>query len=298
VPNPFLGAAAFQGSNYYTSKTLSAITLSRPYPQFSGISESNVNGANKWYNSLQITGTHKSKNFTLHGTWTYSKSMQAGGFQDATYSIPNRDLAADDMTHRITISGVYTLPVGRGRRLLGSTNRILDGVLGGWEVGALTSYETGRPWAAPDGYYMVGDPRVPQTNLSNGDVRVISPCVWTIKNATTGEIQPMQAAIDYGCSQTVFIQKPKYAPAQNVVSTGIRQFSGYWLDTNLAKSFTIREGIKLQLRFEGFNILNHPLFQNGFYTSTDSRWGSIGKVTGGGQSNLPRQTQLAVRLIW
>lgn len=298
VPNPFKGAAAFQGTNYYSVTTVKATDLSRPYPQFTGISEGLINDASSWYNSLQVTATHKANNLTLHGTWTYSKSMNTGGFQDATYSIPNRGLSGDDMTHRVTISGVYTLPFGRGRAMLSNANRLVDGVLGGWELGGLSSYETGRPWGAPSGYYMVGDPRVKRSILANGDERVISPCVWTVTNPVTGATAPIQAALDYGCTQPVFIQKQTYAPAQNVVYSGIRQLSGLWLDTNFAKNFTITEAIKLQLRFEGFNILNHPLFQNGFYTNTDSRWGTIGRVSGGGQSNLPRQTQVAVRITW
>jgi hypothetical protein len=73
---------------------------------------------------------------------------------------------------------------------------------------------------------------------------------------------------------------------------------GIFLDTNLAKNFDVWESLKLQLRLEAFNVLNHPLFQNGFNSALNPQFGQIGSATGGGQSNQPRQMQIAVKLMW
>jgi hypothetical protein len=58
------------------------------------------------------------------------------------------------------------------------------------------------------------------------------------------------------------------------------------------------ESMKLQLRLEAFNVLNHPLWQVGYNTTTnDPTFGQIQKGPSN-QSNLPRQVQVAVKLFW
>ena len=82
-------------------------------PGVQDVTEYQLNEGRSWYNSLQVTGTHKVGNdLTFHGTWTYSKTMDSGGFTDGNYRILMRQLDGNDITHRVTLSGVYMLPVG------------------------------------------------------------------------------------------------------------------------------------------------------------------------------------------
>ncbi len=69
-------------------------------------------------------------------------------------------------------------------------------------------------------------------------------------------------------------------------------------DANFLKSFSIAEGFKLQLRLEAYNVINHPVWQDPFDGKiTSSTFGEIprGQV---GQSNLPRELQLGVKITW
>jgi hypothetical protein len=51
------------------------------------------------------------------------------------------------------------------------------------------------------------------------------------------------------------------------------------------------------LRLEGFNVPNHPVFQQNYDTNpSDSQFGTILKQWG--QTNVPRQGQIAVKLLW
>lgn len=298
VTSPFYHVAAFQGSAPYGQSTIQALNFTRPMPQFGDVTENLWNGAHSWYNSLQVTVMHKEKFLTLHGTWNWSKLMDAGGYADNTYLIPARTIDGQDVTHNITLSGVYLLPVGRGRALLSGSNRIVEAALGGWQFGATSYIESGFPWAAPRGYDYVRNAKLPHPyHVANGNIQWIAPCVW-ITNAETGAISESSIASQFGCTQPNFIQTPKYAATPNVVYTGIRQPTGFFFDTNLAKNFSIVERVKLQLRLESFNVLNHPLFQNGFNTGLNAQFGQIGSATGGGQSNQPRQVQIAAKLMW
>ncbi len=302
VPNPFYQVPAFQGSTPYGQVTRQALNWTEPMPEFAGVTEYQVNGQHSWYNSLQVTGQHKMHaGLTLHGTWTWSKFMEQGGWADNNYLILRRQVDSSDRTHALTFSGVYDLPFGRGKMLLNNSNRLTDLVVGGWEVTSLAIIQTGPPFNMLSGWDQVGNPNVKHASIpgytSAGNKQVSSPCYYTT-NAETGAIAPTAAATAAGCTSPVFIQIPSYGAQPNVTYTGERQLGGFWMDSGLFKNIPIAEGIRLQLRLETFNTLNHPVFQGGWYTGTSQYDGQIGAATGGGQSNKPRYTQVAVKVAW
>jgi hypothetical protein len=271
-------------------------------PQFAGITEYQWNGQRSWYNSLQVTGQHRMQaGLTLHGTWTWSKFMEQGGWADNNYLIPRRQVDSSDRTHALTFSGVYDLPIGRSKMWLGNTSRLVDAAVGGWEVTSLAIIQTGPPFTMLGGWDQVGNPNVKHAPIPGytaaGNKQVSTACYYTT-NAETGAISPTAAATAAGCTSPVFIQIPSYGAQPNVTDTGERQLSGFWMDSGLFKNFAVTERVKLQLRLETFNTLNHPVFQGSWYTGTSQYDGQIGAATGGGQSNKPRYTQLAAKISW
>jgi len=302
VPNPYYHVAAFAGSTPYSQVTRQAINWTQPMPEFAGVTEYQWNGARSWYNALQLTYQHRwSNQLTMHGTWAWSKLMNAGGWADNNYLIPARGLDPNlDRTHNITISTVWNLPIGHGRQLLGNANRLVDGVVGGWEFASNAFIYSGTIWPAPGGWDYVGNAKIKPHWTSNGNLQWYAPCYWTT-NAENGQITESQEAINYGCSPTQpdFIQIPNYGANPNVVYTGIREAWNILDDSNLSKNFRITERMKLQLRLETFNTFNHPLFSGGTYNGINTLLaGQIGATTGGGQSNKPRYTQLAAKISW
>jgi hypothetical protein len=202
------------------------------------------------------------------------------------------------MTHRVTISGVYQLPVGRGRSLLGQTNRAVDAVVGGWELGSLYVYQTGTPWGVPSGLEYAHNAHINRSiDKGTGYVRGVAACVDNTDNET-GLHTPYTNNYTGTCSQADFVVRPSYATTQNVTSTGIRIPNLQQFDTNLSKNFALVERLKMQLRLEAFNALNHPLWQEGYEGSAgDPNFGTIERGAWG-QSNLPRQVQVALKLMW
>jgi hypothetical protein len=302
--NPFYGIAAFNGSGYNTEPTIQGMNLTRPFPEFGDMTVYQLNQGNTWYNSLQVTGAHKwNKSLTLHGTWTWSKLMDKGGWVDEVYRVPARTLDPNDRTHRITISGVYLLPVGRGRSFLGNSNRIVDGFIGGWELGSLYIYETGWPWAVPNNpnERYIHSAYVPRhTEAATGYIRGVAACAEQWQQNSAGAWYEQRLSFDYSgtCQQPDFSVQPQYGELANTVYTGIRVPSDEQFDTNLSKNFEIYERLKLQLRLEAFNALNHPLWQEAYEGSTqDTNFGTIEKGPWA-QSNLPREVQIAVKLMW
>jgi len=301
VKNPFQGLAPFQGTGYYSSPTIQAVNLTRPFIAFTDLGEYQLNDGKSWYDSLQVTALHKwSNDLTMHATWTWSKMMDSGGYNDAVYRVPVRRIDQNDITHRITLSGVYILPVGRGRQFLGKTNRVVDGFLGGWELGGIYIYETGKPWFLNGQTQYIGNARVdrradPSIPNSVRGARACAEQYVQGSQAFQWNLTPIQNS---GCGGVYnFIANPQYAASPNVNYTGIRQ-PNYWnIDTNLSKNFKLHDRLTLQTRLDTFNVPNHPVFQQNYdYTPTSPTFGTFLKTSG--QTNLQRQVQLAVKILW
>src|SRR6185503_5226392 len=106
------------------------------------------NIGNSIYHALQLKYEKRfSRGLTVIAHYTISKmisdsdlsgsdvSFIAGdsGVQDVFNLRNERSLSAFDVPQRAVVSFDYLLPVGRGRAFGTSMNRVLDGVIGGWE---------------------------------------------------------------------------------------------------------------------------------------------------------------------
>ncbi len=318
--NPFVGVNGFQGTSFYSTAKIQAGQLNLPFPQYTSVNEGGLENFNGlWLNSFQVTETHRFANsLTSTATYAYSRIMDNNGWLDYTYRILARTQDANDLNHRITFTGVYRLPFGRGRALLGNLNRFVDAAIGGWTVGGLYLYESGRPWQpnlkAPCGTgqhnglggttgcfetpFGIGPIKTPRTVSGSNPsiIRGASPCVGD-RNATNGAIVLRASAVASGCTQANIVYKALYAPVQNIVSMGIRLGATSEFDANLSKSFSIFESYRLILKVDAFNALNHAVWNNDYQTTNDVNFGALLKGPTG-QGNNPRQVQLSASLRW
>jgi len=306
VPNPFLGVNGFQGSSDYNDTTINALTFTQPFPQFGAIEQWQQNNAHSWYNSLQVTASHKwNRSLTVHGTYTWSKLMDSGGgWADETYQVPSRTIDGGDRPNRVTLSGVYLLPVGRGRTFLSNAPRVVDAAIGGWELSALYIYETGTPWTAPNNVIQ-SDYVHPHIEKATGYIRLAAPCaeqyVQNPSNPSQWTLQSLDNLYqtDVTCSRGPDIQAvPSYGENTNNVYSGIRLPRLEQFDTSLAKNFKLVSRLGLQVRVDAFNALNHPLWEDGPDGNiNDSTYGVIERGAWS-QSNLPRELQLSAKITW
>ena len=306
VTNPFAGISAFSGTSDYSASTLSGFVFTQPYPQFGSVTEYQENQYRTWYNSLQVVADHRmSRGFSLHGTWTYSRLMDAGGWRDTTYRVPYRSLDSNDHSHVITVSGVYNLPVGQGRTIGSNMPRLLDIAVGGWQLGGLFTLESGAPWQLGN-KYMLHSPYVkPHIQKSTGYIRMVAACVeqWNDSTDTNGKpvytMQQLSYDYDGTCTNGADMENQEsWMPTPNNVSQGIRLLRNDNVDMSISKSFMLPEKLRMQIRLDAFNLPNHPLWAespNG--TIQDSTFGEIEKGPSG-QSNTPRQMQIAAKIIW
>jgi hypothetical protein len=307
VTNPFYNVSAFSAASAFsnTAPTISEGQLLRPMPAFNDIYEL-VNSGRSWYNSMQTTFTHRWTNsLTLLAGWTWQKTMDAGAWADERYGLHERIIDPLDMTHKINISGVYNLPVGRGHAFFGNANRAIDGVIGGWELGSQYTFTTGMPITI-QGVDMNGYAKVPLQTEQGIYVRGFAPCTNQYVQGSSGawSLQAVTGYVYSGtCNTSNFTLQPQYGITPNLEYTGIRARPTDLFDVNLSKFFVITERFKLQLRINAFNVLNHPQFgtvaqpYNGEWDTgpTDPNFGTYSKLAG---SNNPRNVELNLKLLW
>jgi hypothetical protein len=249
----------------------------RPYPLFAGITYDG-SFASSSYNSLQLKAEKRlSHGISFLGSYTWSKSIDNSSQFDTSSPNPQnytsymRGPSNFDQPHRVVLSALYELPFGRGRGYLNSGNRAVDGVLGGWNLGAIFTGASGYPFS-------VSIP-VDRANIGTGGQRpdvvgsasVSNPSVnlWFDPNAFA-----LPDLYTFGNAGRNILRGP------NVVN----------LDFSLTKRFYTLEKQFLEFRCEMFNTSNTPNFSVPNSTIGNASTGRIFSVT-----NTARQIQFALR---
>jgi hypothetical protein len=155
VTNPFRGIAGVNGT-LGTNNTVTRETLLRPFPQFTAVTAETYQGYG-WYHSLQTRATRRLAGATLNASYTWSKNMAATGFLNPADPVPYRSLSGADRPHRVTVAAIYELPFGRRGKFFRNAPRIVNGVIGGWQVAPIYIYQSGQLLTWDDAIFF-GDP--------------------------------------------------------------------------------------------------------------------------------------------
>lgn len=304
LPNPFRNLAPFLGTNAYSATVVNRSGLLTPYPHFGNLWEEGRNDGRLWYNAMQLTYTvrdFKSLNFTV--AYTLQKTLEQQVITDVPKNIIPRTLSANDRPHRLVMNGIYDLPFGRGRVFLGTAGGLLNGLVSGWQLTSMVTFQSGTPWDLPTNVRILKDPRV-TPNWSDAQVRGVSPCV--LRYNDNGTITPQNFSVAAGCgtdpSNYAFLILPRFAPREMPDRDArIRLHTvGQW-DASINKTTSFGERWKVQFRAEAFNLTNTYMFYRQQWNNNpeNANFGTLFKANVGfGDANFPRQYQLAVKLLF
>ena len=240
----------------------------------------------------------------MNASWTWSKTMEnftsGSTYIDQNYQIPVHSIAPTDRKNRITLQSVLDIPVGRGRKFFSGMDRPLDAAIGGWQLGSDYFWESGQPLTPPSGYNLVGNLHRPKQNAPGIVDTGYNGCyqTWDPSTPTTpGFYDPPAGDCTAGVA---WQQRAPFAPDfTQPYEAAIRAPALQQIDADLNKSFKFTERISMQLRMEMFNVLNHPTWGGPYSVSTSVYSGTFGQVLKtNGQTDIPRQGQLAVKIIW
>src|SRR5262249_10306697 len=138
VPDPFLGLVPGTGIN----GSITRAQLLKPFPQFTGVTTSTSDGTTR-YNSAQVKVEHRfTAGYSLLVGYTWSRFMEHVTKLNAPDTQYEDRLSAADLPHRLSISGIWELPFGRGRRFGPDANPFVNGFIGGWSLQAIGQWQS------------------------------------------------------------------------------------------------------------------------------------------------------------
>ena len=270
VANPFANLIPGQGLN---GANVGRSQLLRPFPHFTSISAVRYDGSSQ-YHSLQAKVEKRlSHGFSFLMSYTLSKLREKASFLNEQDTEFEERLNGADRRQRVVFSSILEIPFGRGRKFGTSWNRGIDGVFGGWQISGIAQFQSGGPLNFDDNYLFRGDRNSVAIPASE---RTVDRWFKTEGFETTNA---RQLGSNYRTA-------PRQFPG--VETQGLK----LW-DLSVIKAFSITEKTRLQFRTEFLNAFNHAQFSDPSRSATNS---AFGKITG--QSNLPRNIQLALRLVF
>jgi hypothetical protein len=240
------------------------------------------NTARTWYDAGYVNLRRRySHGLSLLANYTYAKNLtNAPDFRSPMFesSIPqnNNDLDAEkgpgcDIRHRFALTAVYDIP-GYSR------SRILQKMTSNWQFSTLFQVQSGYPFTIS----VFGDTANAGTLLGENPIRA---------NYTGQPIYgPGAKTADQWFNPEAFSTPPAYTFG-NVGRNTVYGPGMQTLDIALVRTFAITERLRLQVRGEAFNTLNHTNLDAPNRFVNEPQFGTITDATTPG-----REIQLSARL--
>lgn len=294
VTNPFRGLPEATGSGLFTQQVVQRQQLLRPFPQFQDVFVVRNNGRSSFHSAQLRVERRMANGLTVAGSYVFSKQLDQITKLNAVDPFYERRLGDADTPHRVTLSGIYEVPLGRGRRWLAQSNRLVNGALGGWQVGFIYNYQVGNPLTL-DNIFFNGDPGQLRINVDGSTVdNVFGADLRTSGFYYTDASMQANGQLDLARQ----IRDPRINQVFNLrtLSSRLPNLRGDTLnniDLSLIKNTSLNERLRLQFRAELLNVTNQVFFGG---LDFNPRNASFGRLTE--QVNLPREWQLGLKLLF
>jgi hypothetical protein len=297
-----------------------------PFPQYGYINNDSYlqDRGQSTYNALEMKLDRKFRNgLNLLVSYTWSKEFTDAdsvqpyqeldqcqcGVQNPYNLKADRSLSIADVPSNFVASYLYELPIGRGKRFFGNSNRFVNALIGGYRIGGVDRYLSGQPIS------FFGAAGIP---FFDGGIRfnrhvgnqILTPAVLShnynpfkfVSNSAA-----CQSANSTNCTNpTAFFSGQAFTDVNDAQHRGsgaygfgnmprttgeVRTPAYFNEDANINKSIPIKEGISADLRLEVFNVFN----RHGFAKPDSGVFDlNFGQVTG--LNDSPRSMQLLLKV--
>ncbi len=270
------------------------VELRRPNQTFSSIAATLPYGTSN-YNGLQVKVEKRTTGglyFLNSFTWSKAIDIAAQAFdsnngngvsvQDINNVRGDRGISNYNRPFNNITSLVYPLPFGRGRAYMAGMPRVVDTLLGGWDLNTIVNMRSGEP--------------VTLSYSPNAQQQVV-PVLAVLgrnnyrPNVTGSPVLPEGTRTPQKYLNSANVSVPVYySPFGNSGRNTFRGYAFYTADLGISKNFSVTERVKVLFRSEAFNLLNHSNF-----TAPD---GNISNTTFGVITSTypPRQLQFALKV--
>jgi hypothetical protein len=246
--------------------------------QYSGI---NRRGDHGWSNYNGLTWRARLDNIgnsgltmTMNYTWSHALDNLSSTFSDAdSFSNNNGDFQVGyldpyapmldkgssdfDIRHRVSITGIWAIPAFKNGKGLGRQ------IFGGWELAPIFTARSGSPYSIFDCTNAVTF--CPRAGFTTG-VPVNSNVSTPVAGApdTFNFLGIPDSSIDHYVNPIYLYSDLPPFPS-DITGRNTFRAPGFWeLDLGLYKTFALSERMRLQIRGEAYNLMNHAnLYVNG-----------------------------------
>ena len=285
----------------------SALASSAPFPQMYAISyQTNLGFSN--YNSGTVSLRKRAGNLQIEASYAYTRDLAN------TLGAPNNNSAQPNVTEfgntllsnpqspgldygnvsfarrqRFLATFLYVLPFGKGKTFMNSSSRLLDALVGGWELSGIVLFQSGpflttSTFSDPSG---TGYNLCP-CNFNGGRADTVSGVNPYANQSLSQWINPA-AFVDPGNAIGRFgdaSQGDVVGPDQKVLSM------------SLIKRFQVSERARMEIGAQVANLTNHPNYQPPANLNVDVP--AFGAITAmqSAEAGGPRQIQLTGRIVF
>jgi hypothetical protein len=271
-----------------------------PYPLWAEV-EQITNGGTSNYNSFSVTAQKRLSNgLQFNSNYSFTRSLtNAQGGAPTSFSNdfnvfrtnvldPNLDKGNVAFTrrHRYLTTALYQLPFGKNRTFFSTTNSLVDGLIGGWEVSGVFLFQSGPfltitvPGSDPSGTGFDNlnpvrpdrVPGVPFTVAHKGLAQWLNPAAFTVPPNNIGR---------FGNSAVGSVPG---------IGTEAISFS-------LIKSVNVGEGVRVQGGIQAANLFNHVNYEQPNTTFNVGGFGQVYNVQGA-EGAGPRAVQITARVTF
>ena len=264
---------------------------------------------NTEFDALQVTLAQQFKNglaVTGNYQWDGAFDQQSGYYTWDHQVTHGRD--SNTRTQQLTAYGSYDFPIGRGKKFATDSNRVVDLIIGGYQLSGVLSWAGGLPYtlsygesgsnvpsSAPN-YVSVVSGRHMKTSLTSFDPVTKSrkfydqqiPCAHS--GCSAGSSGNITNPADVAGGTGIFVN-----PGLDTIGNAGRNtmFGPQFINTDLGltKSFSVWEQVAVKFRMDAFNAFNHINPGN-----PGGNVESPGSISGQGAGGAPRQLEFALRV--
>ncbi len=288
VSNPFRGVIP---SGNLAGSTIAYNQLLRPYPQYTNVYlDGDTPAASSSFNALTAKLIKKTGSglFVLL-TYQWSKAIdntsetqgwEIGDEPRNIYDLSvERSISAHDDPQYFTGSLIWELPVGRGRAIGGEMNRLVNVVVGNWQLSSIVNFASGLPLQFSCA-----------NTLAVYGFKVCRPNVAKVGQLAISHPSPRQW---FNTSSSVIAAPPPYTIGSiprylpNIRFAPLRRG-----DLTLRKSFPWKDRWVATFQMSAYNFTNTPEYGR---ADTNVSSPTFGQITTLAPGSLPRNIEAALR---
>jgi hypothetical protein len=239
------------------------------------------------YNALQSVLRYRQHNgLEFTANYTYAKAMTnslgnyalnvkgySGAFQNYYDSAADYGPAGYDVRHNFSTTGVYALPVGRGKQFVKNANSVVDEVIGGWKLSVAGVVYSGFP-ETPTGGSAVNNANSFGNSRPNQyrQLKVVNRSVFQWFGTDPSAQPCLTPGVDNGLCAFGLPATNSFGTARNGSLRGpaYRNF-----DLAAFKDFRIYRENMLEFHFDAFNAFNNVSYGDPDTGITDTSFGQI-----------------------